>query len=415
MWQIPVDSCFQLATRLSGSFSTVVRVILAVALLCVSLQAVVAQKGDEFSPRKLTEKEVREGWIALFDGSTLFGWRKETDANWQISDGVITADQGGAGLLRTTTQFDDFVLKVDFRSTETTNSGIFFRTSPKPRHPAFDCYEVGIHSDDDDAFPTGSIVARTKTDSKVKTGQWHRCQITAVGGFVKVSIDGEQVATYEDKKPLGKGYIGFQFHEGKVEFANVFLKPLNLKSIFNGKDLLEWNQYPNPKTSFKVVDESIHVKGGPGQLETKGEYADFILQLECKTNAPRLNSGVFFRCIPTEKMNGYECQIHNGFRNKDRSIPEDCGTGGIFRRQNARRIVANDEEWFHLTVIADGTHFCAWVNGEQVSDWSDKRTPDANPRRGYRQKAGTIMLQAHDLTTDILFKNLNLREINKRR
>ncbi len=49
--------------------------------------------------------------------------------------------------------------------------------------------------------------------------------------------------------------------------------------------------------------------GGSGQLESDGEYGDFVLQFECKVNGDGLNSGVFFRCIPGEKMNGYECQI----------------------------------------------------------------------------------------------------------
>ena len=40
--------------------------------------------------------------------------------------------------------------------------------------------------------------------------------------------------------------------------------------------------------------------------------------------------------------NGYEMQIHNTFRDGDRSRPEDFGTGGIYRRIPARRIVGDD-------------------------------------------------------------------------
>src|SRR5688572_13360557 len=39
----------------------------------------------------LTEAEVKEGWIALFDGETLFGWTqhsKET-ADWKVHKGAI--------------------------------------------------------------------------------------------------------------------------------------------------------------------------------------------------------------------------------------------------------------------------------------------------------------------------------------
>ena len=114
-------------------------------------------------------------------------------------------------------------------------------------------------------------------------------------------------------------------------------------------------------------------------------------------------------------MMGYECQIHNGFLDGDRSQPEDCGTGGIFRRQDARYIVANDEQWFRLTLIADGPHMAAWVDGYQVSDWTDERPDDENPRRGRRLQAGTLMLQGHDPTTDISFRNLQISELAPRR
>ena len=67
-------------------------------------------------------------------------------------------------------------------------------------------------------------------------------------------------------------------------------------------------------------------------------------------------------------------------------------------------MVANDLEWFCKTIIADGPHMAVWVNGYQVSDWTDTRSPDPNPRRGLRVEPGTIMIQGHDPQTDGLFK-----------
>ena len=92
-------------------------------------------------------------------------------------------------------------------------------------------------------------------------------------------------------------------------------------------------------------------------------------------------------------MNGYESQIHNGFESGDRNQPTDCGTGGIFRRHNARWIAADDLVWFQKTLIADGPHIAVWVNGLQVSDWIDERTAHKNPRKGLRLEPGTIMIQ----------------------
>jgi hypothetical protein len=227
-----------------------------------------------------------------------------------------------------------------------------------------------------------------------------------------VKLDGRGVLDYTDPKPVGRGPIGLQFRAGKIEFRNVKLRPLGLASLFNGKDLSGWKTYPELKSRFTVTPEGcIRVQDGRGQLETVGRYGDFAIDLEVFVNGKSLNSGVFFRCIPGEVMNGYECQIQNGFKDDDRTKPADCGTGGIFRRQDARRVVANDFEWFRLTLLADGPHMAAWVNGYQVSDWTDTRKPDPNPRKGLRVEAGTIMLQGHDATTDLMFRNLRAAEL----
>ena len=94
--------------------------------------------------------------------------------------------------------------------------------------------------------------------------------------------------------------------------------------LFNGKNLTGWKTYPDMPSKFTVTEKGeLNVKNGRGQLESVGQYADFVLQLECNSHAKGLNSGVFFRCIPGEQMNGYECQIHNGFKNGNRAEPAD--------------------------------------------------------------------------------------------
>jgi len=74
-------------------------------------------------------------------------------------------------------------------------------------------------------------------------------------------------------------------------------------------------------------------------------------------------------------------------------------------------VVANDFEWFHETLIVSGPHMAAWVNGYQVSDWTDTRAPDENPRGGLRREAGTIAIQGHDPKTDLSFRNLRAGEM----
>jgi len=155
----------------------------------------------------------------------------------------------------------------------------------------------------------------------------------------------------------------------------------------------------------------LSVEDGPGQLETTAAYKDFVLQLKVKCNGKHLNSGVFFRSIPGEFWQGYESQIHNGFKNGDRGLPLDFGTGGIYRRQPARLVVSNDFKWFHKTVIASGPHIGTWVNGYAVSSWTDIRPLHENPRNGLRTEAGTFIIQGHDPTTDLLFSDIRIAEL----
>jgi hypothetical protein len=391
---------------------------LSAAGVVLSLALIQAASAAESGPNTLSQADLDDGWILLFDGESLFGWKAASKANWQVAGGAITASQGEPGLLCTTSQFGDYVLKVDFRAAVDTNSGVFLRTSPQvaPDEVASRCYEVNIADPATNKFPTGSLAGRAKADDTKAAKGWRTFEITADRGHITVVLDGREVLQYTDPKPLGRGFIGLQLNSGKIEFRNIKLKPLGIKSLFNGKDLSGWKTYPELPARFSVTPEGwLNVKGGRGPLESRGQYADFTMQLEVFVNGKALNSGVFFRAMPGDPaMNGYEVQIQNGFLGGDRTKPQDCGTGGIFRRQDARRVLADDFAWFPMTIHADGRHVAAWVNGVQVSDWTDTRKPDSNPRKGLRLESGTIMIQGHDPTTDLSFRNLRIAELPKR-
>ncbi len=380
----------------------------------------------------LSAEQIRDGWISLFDGKTLFGWQPTSDVDWQVADGEIRATEGKQGLLATTTQFADYELHVEFKATKNTNSGVFLRSPLQPKDPATDCYELNI-APRDNPYTTGSLVGRYKLPhgprhARAKAtrnplenhpidawdGEWHHYDITLEQGRILIRLDGSVQQGYDDSQPILRGHIGLQFNEGEIAFRNIRLKPLGTKSIFNGKDLTGWNTDLAEKSRFEVTPEGeLRVLDGKGQIESEGRYGDFVLQLECFVAGDSLNSGIFFRCIPGDMMMGYESQIHNGMKDGDPAQPADCGTGGIFRRQNARRIVASDHEWFSKTLIAEGPHIAVWVNGYQVSDWTDTRKPHENPRKGLRLEPGTLAIQGHDPTTDLRFRELQIVEMPK--
>ncbi|MCA9236084.1 MAG: DUF1080 domain-containing protein [Planctomycetales bacterium] len=420
-WGVAVDP--SLAPPCKGGGVWRWRILVAALLAAAHLTAVArAETTAAEAPQLLAPELIAAGWLQLFDGQTLFGWQPTGDANWRVEEGAIVVDAGAPGWLMSTVDWADFELHLEFKAPAATNSGVFLRTAVEPTNPTRDCVEVNI-APRDNPFPTPSLVGREKLavpgDAAVSGDQWRVLDIKAIGDKIEIRLDGklakQVLPTVVDRDaqstPL-RGRIGLQFNAGPVAFRHIRLRPLGLEPIFNGKDLAGWNTDLAEQSKFQVTDAGeLQILNGRGQLESDASYGDFVLQLECFVNGDALNSGVFFRCIPREFTNGYESQIKNAMVDGDPTRPVDCGTGGIYRRINARRIVAADREWFANTIVATGPHIAVWVNGYPVTAWTDDRPPHDNPRSGLRTAPGTLALQGHDPTTDIRFRQLQIKEL----
>jgi hypothetical protein len=315
----------------------------------------------------------------------------------------------------TTTEWGEYLLHVEFKAVARTNSGVFLQSPLKPIDPARNCYELNI-APADNPFPTGSFVGRQKGKLAKKkfpaADEWHSFDVAVLDGEFAVRLDGKSVLQYADAKPIRMGHIGLQSREGAVAFRSIRLKPMGLQPLLNGRNLDGWNKERAEKCQFQLTDKGeLHLSNGPGQIETVRDYTNFVLQLECKVNGSGLNSGVFFRTLHKGRWAGYESQIQNGFKDGDRTKPRDFGTGAIYRRQPARRVVADDMKWFTKTIVADGPHMAVWVNGYQVSDWTDKRPENESGRNGLRLGGGAIAIQGHDATTDFLFRKISAVEL----
>lgn len=362
----------------------------------------------------LTPKESSEGWILLFDGDSTFGWTAEGGARWNAVGGALTPS-GEPGYLRSNTPFADYTLKLDYRAPAEENSGVFLR-SAKEGQPHVTGYELQIFGKHPE-YATGSLVNHIRAKPvKAAPDQWHTYEVTASGQHFVVKLDGKTVLDGRDSKSKS-GYIGLQYNKGKpVAFRNIKLKPIGLKSIFDGKSLAGWQVIDAPKPKEKpewtVRKGAIHVEKGPGQLETEGTWDDFVLQMDIRTNPKDAkhhpNSGVFFRGDAKGYWSGYESQIRNEYKDGDRAQPVDWGTGAIYNRKATRKVVPNDGEYFTKTLVASGRHLAVWINGYPVTDWEDDRPQGSNARQQARLEAGTISLQAHDPTTNLDFRNIRI-------
>jgi hypothetical protein len=405
--------------------------------LVAGLLMLTAVTWAEEAHNKLTPAEIADGWILLFDGETLFGWSAENssfDKMWMVKDGAITSDEkAGFNHLKSHAAFADFVLKLDFRVNKKGNSGIFFRGAAKgePFVGPFGISGYEAQVDDNDPrgllYQTGGLYDVAPASKLIRgEDEWRSYEITADGEHITTKINGEQVCDTMQKK-FRFGHIGLQQHNpgSVIEYRNIKLKPLGLKSIFNGKDLSGWkavSRDPDEKklqASWVVKDGEIHVdvpkkegvkQGGQGQLETDASYKDFVLQMDIRVNGKFFNSGVFFRSLPDTTWVGYESQIRNQYMGK-RDRPIDFGTGGIYNLKPTRLVSTDDGVYFKKTLVVHGKQFSVWLDGYQVTDFADTRPANENPRNGYYAGAGKIALQSHDPTTNLDFKNIQIVEL----
>ena len=223
---------------------------------------------EEKTSEKASSPEQEEGWISLFDGKTLHGWKqygqKEITKMWGTEDGMIVCNgEGGGeadgrqrGSLITTEQFDNFELIVDWKISPEGNSGILYHIVEKPEYKH--AYDTGPEYQllDDVNFPSPvKDVQKTaaaydmypaKADKKLNpAGEWNTAKIVYDHGHVEHWLNGEKVleydvgsadwkARYEKSKWVNypgwnqykKGSIGLQDHGSKVWFKNIRIKKL---------------------------------------------------------------------------------------------------------------------------------------------------------------------------------------------
>jgi hypothetical protein len=204
-----------------------------------------------------------------------------------------------------------------------------------------------------------------------------------------------------------------------VSVRSLAIRPLQLAPLPVTSEGADWKVIPHPSlpkerqaTWRPVVRDGkavgVRATGGPGAVEFPSLHGDFVLQVEVNCLSPGSNAGVFFRSRPGDFLNGYEVQVFNAVTHGDPPRQVRYCTGAIDDHQRARRLVSRDGQPFTLTVAAAGPHLATWVNGVQVTDWTDDRPPHDNPRQGLRIAPGTIQLQAHDKGTDVEFTNIRV-------
>jgi hypothetical protein len=183
-----------------------------------------------------------EGWISLFDGKSLAGWKaSENTQSWSVVDGAIVCHGPRSHLFYVGSDepFVNFELRCDVMTTPGSNSGIYFHTQYQESGWPKYGYECQVNVSHRDPKKSGSLYAVVDVkDPPCKDNEWYTQHIIVQGRRIILKINDKVVVDYtqpEDKQPgsdftrvLDRGTFALQAHdpESKVYFKNLRVKRL---------------------------------------------------------------------------------------------------------------------------------------------------------------------------------------------
>lgn len=207
----------------------------------------------------LKEKEKKEGWVLLFDGTTMNGWRtyknKESEG-WDVKNGELYCKAEGVTKradLITNNAYENYELQIDWKISPKKNSGIIYMATEEngasyesgPEYQLID--DIGYPAKLNDKQLSGSNYDMHAPSAKTAkpAGEFNHTRIIINKGHVEHWLNGTKVVDYQlwtpeweqlkanskwkDVKPYGvskAGHIALQDHGGGIAFKNIKLKAL---------------------------------------------------------------------------------------------------------------------------------------------------------------------------------------------
>lgn len=177
-----------------------------------------------------------EGWIEMFNGEDLSGWKVSENGKFKVEEGAIVANGERSHCYFMGKEFKDFVFEAEVKTTRGSNSGIYFHTAYQEEGWPEQGHEIQVNVSHTDPVKSGSLYNRVKLfRTPMKDDEWARYRITVKGQTVRTEIN-DQVL-YEYVQPpgvsggprLGSGLIALQAHdpESVVHYRGLRIKPLD--------------------------------------------------------------------------------------------------------------------------------------------------------------------------------------------
>lgn len=263
---ITVSICKTYTEKLINNFLKHVKMkkvflILTMGVLVIALSCTGSKKQNEsgtdepenepepemVGPNALSNAEMEEGWVLLFDGTTSEGWRgylkQDFPKGWEVTDGTLhcigtgMGEAGGeeGGDILYDKKFSNFHLKLEWKISEGGNSGIFYLGQEDEKWekiyytaPEMQILDNEKHIDatlgEDGNRQAGSLydLYPAKPQNAKAAGEWNSAEVIIYNGTVVHKQNGETVVEYHLWTPKwNEDVANSKFPEFNPDFANV--------------------------------------------------------------------------------------------------------------------------------------------------------------------------------------------------
>lgn len=197
------------------------------------------------SSRNKAQHSGSGGWINLFDGKSLKGWRaSENPETFKADNGSIVVAGPRAHLFYEgpvmNHDFKNFEFKAQVMTKPGSNSGIYFHTEYQEKGFPDKGYEVQVNNSHTDWKRTGSLYdIKDIREVYVKDNVWFTEYITVQGKKVTIKINGKTVVEYTEPdnavppkghpgRIISHGTFALQGHDPKstVLYKKLMVRPL---------------------------------------------------------------------------------------------------------------------------------------------------------------------------------------------
>ncbi len=183
-------------------------------------------------PTDAVAANANAGFVRIFDGKTIDGWKAGGKAKWSVEDGAIVGRGDAGHLFSPRGDYVNVEQRAKVVINDAGNSGFYFRTQFSDGFPPG--YEAQVDSSHPDPQRTGSLYGMAKvTIPLVPPNVWFdyrvRCADEAAGTHIQIWVNGFQTVDFVDKDRTYKsGHLALQQHnEGsEVRFKDIEVKEL---------------------------------------------------------------------------------------------------------------------------------------------------------------------------------------------